>query len=279
MKIRIEQYSGTAVSNNSSVQFVTLVDPPISDFKTYLNEGTASYEATVGVEELTYETFTFDYSDSGLFWSGMKFHKLTDGDWVARLREDKFINDNFYFTNIDDSTKLKIATFGTANANKQLDMTDVDDFNHSYLNAYKESFCSLNDVELILRSGLPGRISIGELNESASNTNLLSYEEIYTLIKNSWAKITINLSKRYDLPISINNEAVARLLADISAKDVGYTIYSLFYPVSKFGEAPEIIFTWKKEVNKFFENIGKLPLDGIVNKLGGAGGVYEFERG
>jgi len=277
MKIRVSPYTGSIVTNIPTSYFVKLEDPDISKFDTYKQEGTASYESTIG-EQRTYSKFSIVYGDRNLAWSGLQFHKLTDSDWVLRLQEDEFLEDDFYFTNTNSDNTEQLATFGTA-VSSQLDLTNIVDFRPTFLKIYEEAFCSIDDVKFMLRSNISGRVSIGEKHKDAGNLNLISNEEAYKLIRTSWARLTYALAKRYDIPIINQSTTSKELLKSISSKDVCYEIYIMFYPTTKFGEIPSVVVDWKKQVDDFIKNLSKIKIDGVKNKLDGSGGSFEFVRG
>lgn len=278
MRIRVSQYSGSVVSNSSSIQYIKLDDPEITEFETYKSTGiTASYEATAD-EELTYSKFTvvYDYNTK-IEWHGLQFHKLSDGDWVMRLKEDKFLADEYYYS-LSDSDGDSIALFGTAE-DQQIDLSDSDDFKHSRIKVYEEAYCDIEDVKRrLLSPQVGGRITIGE-TIAEGDDNTMSYETIYELIREVWADMSMNLAKRYSLPIRIQSSVTEMYLRSIASKKVAYEIYVTLFPIAKYGEIPDGIGKWKSDYYQFEKDIMSKRLDGVENVLDNGGGAYEVERG
>jgi len=276
VKIRVEQYSGTIVANTSSIQFVTLVDPDISEFKTLKLEGTAAYEATIG-ERVTYSYFTICYDDKykPLIWSGLRFHALTDGDYVMKLQEDKFLADEFYYTVID-SNGDRIATFGSDSM--QIDLSDPDVFKHSKLLVFEQSFCSIADIKSRLVNSVQGRVKIGE-SKTEGNTNEITFDYVYQLIRETYAEMSIALARRYRLPIRVEVSEAENYLAMIASKKVCYELYVSLYPTAKFGDMPNAINRWKSDYEKFIKDIYKTPIKGIKSRLEDGVGTFQVARG
>jgi len=278
MKIRVSQYSGSDVTNSPTIQYIKLDDPEISEFDTFKITGaTAAYEATVG-EYITYSKFTvvYDYNVK-LKWSGLQFHKLSDDSWVTRLKEDQFLADEYYYS-LSNSNGDSIALFGTSE-DQQLDLSNSDDFKHSKIAVYEEAFCNIEDVKRrLLSPQVAGRITIGE-TESKGDDNTIDYLTIYELIREVWADMSMNLSKRYALPIRIQSSVTEIYLRSIASKKVAYEIYVTLFPIAKYGEVPDGIEKWRSDYYQFEEDIMSKRLDGVSNILDSSGGVYEVERG
>ncbi len=276
MKIRVEQYSGTAVTNTSSVQFVTLVDPDISEFKTLKLEGTASYEATVG-ERVTYSCFTVHHNDGyhPLSWGGLKFHKLTDGDYVMQLKEDKYLADEYYYT-VTDSNGDMIATFG--DDSNQIDLSNIIEFRHSKLLLYEQAFCNVANINSRLVSAVQGRITIGE-SKTEGDVNEITFDYVYQLIREIYAEMSIALARRYKLPIRVETSEAENYLSAIASKKVCYELYISLYPTAKFGDMPNAINRWKSDYDRFIRDIYKTPIKGIKSRLEDGLGTFQIARG